>query len=176
MNDSLFNAGITHFMLIDQQGNALSERLVFVPDRNPHQWQILADKPTYGKREKVSLQISAKDDNGTPVEGSFSVSITDRRSIQPDSLADNILSNLLLTSDLKGYVENPGYYVLQQDLRTLRTIDFLMMTHGWRRHHIRNVLTSPSLNLTNYMEKDKRSADVSKVSSAATSKKELFVF
>ena len=102
MNDSLFNAGITHFMLIDQQGNALSERLVFVPDRNPHQWQILADKPTYGKREKVSLQISAKDDNGTPVEGSFSVSITDRRSIQPDSLADNILSNLLLTSDLKG--------------------------------------------------------------------------
>lgn len=92
-------------MLIDQQGNALSERLVFVPDRNPHQWQILADKPTYGKREKVSLQISAKDDNGTPVEGSFSVSITDRRSIQPDSLADNILSNLLLTSDLKGYVE-----------------------------------------------------------------------
>ena len=71
MNDSLFNAGITHFMLIDQQGNALSERLVFIPDRNPHQWQILADKPTYGKKEKVSLQISAKDDNGTPVEGSF---------------------------------------------------------------------------------------------------------
>ena len=105
------------------------------------------------KREKVSLNISIKDDKGNPVNGSFSVSITDRRSIQPDSLADNILSNLLLTSDLKGYVENPGYYVLQQDLRTLRTIDFLMMTHGWRRHHIRNVLTSPSLNLTNYMEK-----------------------
>ena len=153
MNDSLFNAGITHFMLIDQQGNALSERLVFIPDRNPHQWQILADKPTYGKREKVSLQISAKDDNGTPVEGSFSISITDRKSIRPDSLADNIVSNLLLTSDLKGYVENPGYYFLQQDLRTLRTVDFLMMTHGWRRHHIQNVLTAPSMNLTNYMEK-----------------------
>ena len=60
MNDSLFHAGITHFMLIDQQGNALSERLVFIPDRNPHQWQILPDKPTYGKREKVSLQIAAK--------------------------------------------------------------------------------------------------------------------
>ena len=153
MNDSLFNAGITHFMLIDQQGNALSERLVFIPDRNPHQWQILADKPTYGKREKVSLQISAKDDNGTPVEGSFSISITDRKSIRPDSLAGNIVSNFLLTSDLKGYVENPGYYFLQQDLRTLRTVDFLMMTHGWRRHHIQNVLTAPSMNLTNYMEK-----------------------
>lgn len=31
MNDSLFTEGITHFMLIDQQGNVLSERLVFVP-------------------------------------------------------------------------------------------------------------------------------------------------
>ncbi|WP_175630190.1 TonB-dependent receptor plug domain-containing protein [Bacteroides acidifaciens] len=153
MNDSLFTAGITHFMLIDQQGNALSERLVFVPDRNPHQWQIQSDKPTYGKREKVSLQISAKDNNGNPIEGKFSISITDRRSIRPDSLADNILSNLLLTSDLKGYIEDPGYYFLHQDPRTLRTLDFLMMTHGWRRHHIKNVLTAPSLNLTNYMEK-----------------------
>ena len=153
MNDSLFNAGITHFMLIDQQGNALSERLVFVPDRTPHQWQILPDKPAYGKREKVSLQISAKDTNGSSIEGNFSISITDRRSIQPDSLADNIVSNLLLTSDLKGYIENPGYYFLRQDLRTLRTLDFLMMTHGWRRHHIKNVLAAPSLNLTNYMEK-----------------------
>lgn len=153
MNDSLFTEGITHFMLIDQQGNALSERLVFVPDHKPNQWQITADQPTYGKREKVSLQIAAKDNEGNPVEGTFSVSITDRKSIQPDSLADNILSNLLLTSDLKGYVEAPAYYFLNQDARTLRSIDYLMMTHGWRRHKIENVLRTPSLNFTNYIEK-----------------------
>ena len=153
MNDSLFTEGITHFMLIDQQGNALSERLVFVPDHKPNQWQITADQPTYGKREKVSLQIAAKDNEGNPVEGTFSVSITDRKSIQPDSLADNILSNLLLTSDLKGYVEDPAYYFLNQDARTLRSIDYLMMTHGWRRHKMENVLRTPSLNFTNYIEK-----------------------
>ena len=153
MNDSLFTEGITHFMLIDQQGNALSERLVFVPDHKPNQWQITADQPTYGKREKVSLQIAAKDNEGNPVEGTFSVSITDRKSIQPDSLADNILSNLLLTSDLKVYVEDPAYYFLNQDARTLRSIDYLMMTHGWRRHKIENVLRTPSLNFTNYIEK-----------------------
>lgn len=112
MNDSLFTEGITHFMLIDQQGNVLSERLVFVPDRKTPQWQITPDRPTYGKREKVSLNISIKDDKGNPVNGSFSVSITNRKSIQPDSLADNIVSNLLLTSDLKGYVEDPGFYFL----------------------------------------------------------------
>lgn len=153
MNDSLFTEGITHFMLIDEQGNALSERLIFVPDHKPNQWQITTDQPTYGKREKVSLQITAKDSEGNPVEGTFSVSITDRKSIQPDSLADNILSNLLLTSDLKGYVEDPAYYFLNQDARTLRSIDYLMMTHGWRRHKMENVLRTPSLNFTNYIEK-----------------------
>ena len=153
MNDSLFTEGITHFMLIDEQGNALSERLIFVPDHKPNQWQITTDQPTYGKREKVSLQIAAKDSEGNPVEGTFSVSITDRKSIQPDSLADNILSNLLLTSDLKGYVEDPGFYFLRQDARTLRSLDFLMMTHGWRRHKMENVLRTPSLNFTNYIEK-----------------------
>lgn len=153
MNDSLFIEGITHFMLIDHQGNALSERLIFIPDRKAFKWQISADKPSYGKREKVTLHIAAKDDNGTPIEGNFSVSITDRRSIQPDSLADNILSNLLLTSDLKGYIENPGYYFLRQDNRTLRSLDFVMMTHGWRRHKIKNVLGAPSLNFANFIEK-----------------------
>lgn len=153
MNDSLFTEGITHFMLIDEQGNALSERLIFVPDHKPNQWQITADQPTYGKREKVSLQIAAKDNEGNPVEGTFSVSITDRKSIQPDSLADNILSNLLLTSDLKGYVEDLAFYFLNQDARTLRSIDYLMMTHGWRRHKMENVLRTPSLNFTNYIEK-----------------------
>lgn len=153
MNDSLFTEGITHFMLIDEQGNALSERLIFVPDHKPNQWQITTDQPTYGKREKVSLQIAAKDSEGNPVEGTFSVSITDRKSIQPDSLADNILSNLLLTSDLKGYVEDPAFYFLNQDARTLRSIDYLMMTHGWRRHKMKNVLRTPSLNFTNYIEK-----------------------
>lgn len=153
MNDSLFTEGITHFILIDEQGNALSERLIFVPDHKPNQWQITTDQPTYGKREKVSLQITAKDSEGNPVEGTFSVSITDRKSIQPDSLADNILSNLLLTSDLKGYVEDPAFYFLNQDARTLRSIDYLMMTHGWRRHKMENVLRTPSLNFTNYIEK-----------------------
>lgn len=153
MNDSLFTEGITHFMLIDEQGNALSERLIFVPDHKPNQWQITTDQPTYGKREKVSLQITAKDSEGNPVEGTFPVSITDRKSIQPDSLADNILSNLLLTSDLKGYVEDPAFYFLNQDARTLRSIDYLMMTHGWRRHKMENVLRTPSLNFTNYIEK-----------------------
>lgn len=153
MNDSLFHAGITHFMLIDEKGNALSERLVFIPENDSHQWQIQSDKKTYGKREKVVLQIAANDEKGSPVEGNFSISITDHKSVQQDSLADNILSNILLTSDLKGYVKNPGYYFLQQDSKTIRALDYVMMTHGWRKHQLKNVMQAPTLNFTYYIEK-----------------------
>ncbi|MDR0989202.1 MAG: TonB-dependent receptor [Prevotellaceae bacterium] len=145
-------SGIAHFMLVNQQGNVLSERLLFVPDQAPHQLKITTDKPRYGAREKVTLQLSAETMEGLPVEGNFSISVTNRATVQPDSLADNILSNLLLTSDLKGYIENPGYYFLNQNGKTLRHLDLVMMTHGWRRHHITNVakITLPPMKY--YME------------------------
>ena len=46
---------------------------------------------------------------------------------------DNIRTNLLLTSDLKGYIHNPGYYFLDDSLHGGIISDLVMMTHGWRR-------------------------------------------
>lgn len=152
ISDTLFMAGISHFMLVDKNGNILSERLIFIPDREEPQWHIQSDKPKYGEREKVTLNISIKDSNGNPVKGSFSASITDHRKIHLDSLADNIKSNLLLTSDLQGYVEEPGYYFINQDVQTLRALDILMLTQGWRRYRLKNVLQPPSFDIKHYIE------------------------
>lgn len=140
LNDSILNEGITHFLLVDGSGRPLSERLVFTLGKNAPQWQITTDKESYGKREKVSMQISAKEYSGAPLAGTFSLSITDRRSVPQDSLADNIVSNLLLTSDLKGHIENPGYYFLNQNVRTSAALDLVMLTHGWRRHKTDHIL------------------------------------
>ena len=150
---SNFVAGISHFMLVDHRGNILSERLVFIPEQNIHQWQIIPDKATYDVREKVTLNINIRDTEGKPVKGNFSVSITDSKKVYPDSLADNILSNLLLTSDLKGHVEDPGYYFISQDPQTLRQLDILMLTHGWRRYRMDNVLKPQKPNFPHYIEK-----------------------
>jgi len=148
-----FMEGISHFMLIDRRGNILSERLVFIPDQKEPEWQIIPDKTTYDMREKVTLNINIRDTDGKPVKGNFSVSITDSHKVHPDSLADNILSNLLLTSDLKGHVEDPGYYFIRQDPQTLRNLDILMLTHGWRRHRMNNVLEPQRPVFPHYVEK-----------------------
>lgn len=75
-------------------------------------------------------------ESGLPVKGSFSLSITDNNSVSVDSLSSNIYSDLLLVSDLKGFVENPGWYFKEKSRTTIRGLDLLMLTHGWSRFDI----------------------------------------
>jgi len=66
--------------------------------------------------------------------GHFSVSVTDDKDIAVDE-STSILSSLLLSSELKGYIENPAYY-LQDNPASNTALDLLMMTHGWRRYNV----------------------------------------
>jgi hypothetical protein len=58
----------------------------------------------------VGLTIKVTDKEGKPVQGTFSLAVTDNSQVKPDSLSNNILNNLLFTSDLKGTIEEPGWY------------------------------------------------------------------
>jgi maltooligosyltrehalose synthase len=42
-------------------------------------------------------------------------------------------SNILLTSDLKGYVEKPNYYFAKENDDVNKALDNLMLTQGYRR-------------------------------------------
>lgn len=134
----LFPEGIAHFMLFDASGVPVSERLTFIHPKQTH-WSVTADKDNYELREKVKLAIALKDEEGIPLYGDFSISVTDSKVVHPDPNADNIVSNLLLTSDLKGFVEDPGFYFRQRDNRTLFALDLIMLTHGWRRFNVKNI-------------------------------------
>jgi len=46
------------------------------------------EKPQYGKREKVRVEIGLKDDGGKPIEADLSVSVTDRRAVRYDFLGN----------------------------------------------------------------------------------------
>jgi len=71
---------------------------------------------------------------------SLSVSITDADQIVKDQDENNIISNLLLTSDLKGYIANPAQYFKDSDPATLQGLDLVMMTNGWRRFSWEKIL------------------------------------
>lgn len=150
ISKSKFPSGITEFTLFSESGEPLNERLVFI--QNPADklnLAVTADNQSYRPRQKVSLNIDAKDNEGKPAIGSFSVSVTDESKVPVDeNTENNIFASLLLTSDLKGYVEQPAYYFKNDDEKARADLDVLMLTQGYHRFEWKSVLNdTPAPNL-----------------------------
>lgn len=146
--------GILHLLLLDGKGHPRSERLVFVTHPGQRErWSVTPDKVTPGKREKVSLEIRLADGDSMPVEGDFSISITDRKTVGYDPMAGDIRSGLLLGSDIKGHVENPGYYFSDDTPEISRDLDLVMMTNGWRRFDVGRITDTTEFRPTFFRER-----------------------
>ncbi len=69
--------------------------------------------------------------NEEHVAGSFAVSITDKNRVPVDSSQKTFRSEMLLASDLKGFIEEPAYYFNNPYDSICKQLDLLMLTHGW---------------------------------------------
>ncbi|HEX9957606.1 MAG TPA: Plug domain-containing protein, partial [Fibrella sp.] len=89
------------------------------------------------------LTVTATNAEGTPVAANLSLAVTDTRqqaTIRP--YGRSVVSYLLLTSDLTGHIEQPGYYFDPKNTDRLNKLDLLMMTQGWRRFTWEKVMAS----------------------------------
>jgi len=128
---SLFPAGIARFTLLNRDKQPLNERICFINHHDNLQLNIIANKINYAPHDSIALAIKITDASGKPVQGSFSLAVTDDAQVKTDSLAGNIANNLLLTSDLEGTIEQPGYYFEGNDKDKSIALDNLMLTQGW---------------------------------------------
>lgn len=143
---SRFPTGIVRFTLFSSEGEPLNERLAFIDNDDQLKLELKTNKPTYSEREQAELTLNAKDQDGKAVQGSFSVSVTDESKVRADTINENnILSNLLLTSELKGTVEQPAYYFSNKDEKTAADLDNLMLTQGYRHFAWKKVLSNDQL-------------------------------
>jgi hypothetical protein len=144
---SLFSSGITHFTLMTEKNQPLNERLVFIDNQDNLNIKFSTNKPDYGSRDNIALKLKVTDNNGKPIAGSFSLSVTDEAQVKTDSLTnENIITRLLLTSDLKGYIEEPGYYFYLKANEAWLALDNLLLTQGWIGYNWQQVLNP--LNIT----------------------------
>ncbi|WP_214229238.1 hypothetical protein [Pedobacter sp. B4-66] len=135
----LFPTGIARFSIL-KGVNPLNERIVFIDHKDELNIKIAADKPNYSTRDSVAVKIAIKDKIGQPVRGSFSIAVTDNSQIKPDTLGNyNISTSLLLNSNLKGTVEDPGFYLKRTGNLAWTALDNLMLTHGWTGFDWKNV-------------------------------------
>lgn len=138
---SSFPSGIVQLTLFDTNNQPLSERLVFILHPNTINLSVKSDLPQYKPRQKVKLTVDAKSSTNLPLVGDFSVSVTDEQKVPVDENSETtILSSLLLSSDLKGYVEKPNYYFTKTDDKKLAELDKLMLTQGYRRFSYKAIL------------------------------------
>ncbi len=148
--------GVVQFTLFTQAGEPLIERLAFIQNNDQLKLSIGTDKAVYGAREKVQLKLHAKDRTGQPVKGNFSAAVINQ-SLVPvnENTETTILSSVLLTSDLKGYIEQPNYYFTNTDAKKAQELDVLMLTQGYRRFAWKSLLAPSASNEVTYQpEKD----------------------
>jgi hypothetical protein len=122
-------AGVLQLTVFNAAGRILAERLAFNNKPVFAPITIQQDKPHYAPFEKITLTVLA------PPNSTLSLAVRDKASSPVTSYGDNLQTDLLLSSDIRGYVKNPMYYFEQDDRNRRFNLDLLMMVQGWRRYN-----------------------------------------
>ena len=126
--------GVNDVTVFNSDGQILADRLFFV---NHHEQEQNVITATFDARkacapyEKIEIPLRCEQANG-PV--TFSLSIRDGYTDEPTYNDGNIMTDLLLSSDLRGFIARPGYYFQSDDAERRRHLDLLMQVQGWRKY------------------------------------------
>ncbi|MBX7125941.1 MAG: hypothetical protein K1X47_09630 [Cyclobacteriaceae bacterium] len=121
--------GISHITLVDYQGKALAERLVFKPVDRSFDVSIATPKEVLGTRQKTSIRIQASGNNDQRPNHAVTVYKLDSLDNGPHQ---DPYSYLWLVSELKGHVESPAYYL--KETAPSYDVESLLLTQGWTRY------------------------------------------
>jgi len=143
---SRFPSGIVQFTLFSQRGEPLNERVIFIRNDDTIKLKLFSPSQKYTTRQKVKIDIGTSNGKDPALQGSFSVSVINESRVSVNENAEvTILNSLLLTSDIKGYIEQPNYYFNSTDDGAQANLDILMLTQGYRRFEWKKVLNNSEL-------------------------------
>lgn len=145
--------GVNQMTLFDGRGHILAERLFFVNHHNHSRTLLTVNgvKREYAPFEPIEIRLKLH--ASLPDSARLSISVRDHST--DESTYDNgtILTEMLLCSDLKGFVEDPGYYFEADDSIHRRNLDLLMLVQGWRRYEWHEMAGVEPFRLSFYPER-----------------------
>ena len=150
LRSSLNKSGVYQLTVFDTKGRVFADRLFFnrgKEDMMPT-LSIKGLKEEYQPYEPVNLTLKAP-----PSKSSISISVRD--DFRRDCLYDdsNILTEMLLSSEIRGFVPQPGWYFEADDEEHRAALDLLMMTQGWRRFDWRSMAVAGAWDITQPAER-----------------------
>ena len=130
-------AGVGQLTVFGSSGDIYAQRMFFVNNDIPyHALDVHFSKSAYRPFEQIQMRISSPDHlSSLP----FSVSVRDAMEYGT-SYSDDVRTSLLLSSELKGLIEEPSWYFSQApEAERTAALDLLMMVQGWTRYNWRQM-------------------------------------
>lgn len=124
--------GVNQITVFNGEGRIYADRLFFVNHHDYNQPLITVEgiKQEYAPFEPIELRMKLLRHHDADV----SLAIRDHATDETTYDNGTMLTEMLLASEIKGFVENPGWYFEADDSLHRHALDLLMMVQGWRRH------------------------------------------
>ena len=129
-------SGVHQVTVFDADGRIYADRLFFVtqPELLHPTLTVSGLKDKYAPFEQVNLQVTAPSLRAGGEPASYlSLAVRDAGAQDYTYDTSNILTEMLLSSEIKGFVPNASYFFESDDEEHRTALDLLMMTQGWRR-------------------------------------------
>ena len=145
--------GVNQLTVFNAEGRIYADRLFFVNhhDHAAPRLAVSGIRTQYEPFDSITLRLQLSD----PADSVAGLSLAVRDRATEEFSYDNgtMLTEMLLSSEIRGFVENPGYYFEADDSIRRRTLDLLLMVQGWRRYEWRAMAGIEPLELTWMPEK-----------------------
>lgn len=121
--------GVNQLTFFTADGHIQTERLFFICPSSRETDTIRISSPQAFPKpcKTVTVNIQAQPNSNLSFSAIDAATMTNGRE-------GNALTWLLLSSDIKGYIADPGYYFEADDEEHRLAADLLMMVQGWRRY------------------------------------------
>ncbi|MDX1590852.1 MAG: hypothetical protein R3283_02750 [Balneolaceae bacterium] len=142
-----FPTGIVHFTLLDTDGIPVSERLAFNKNSLDNvDTELQLDEDSYGLRDEAALTLVVADGENVLVPAETSLSVFDDTYANYRQYSTDIRSRLYLETEIRGHIEDPGYY-FSNEPNADKYLDNLLLSQGWRSYDMQSVSDRSDINL-----------------------------
>lgn len=128
--------GVNRVELYDVSGHSQATRLVWVTPNQEENRRISVhleqNEKVYAPFSPAVVTIDLHDKANRPVQTTLSVAVRDGSSNITETCDGGLEANLLLASELRGYVARPDLYFEKDDAAHRQMLDLLLLVQGWQ--------------------------------------------
>ncbi len=148
VNTHKLPTGVYQFSLFDAGGTLYATRMLFINNGvSTAGVSVTTNKKAYAPFEEVKLRLQVEE------EGNHYLSLAVRDAADYGTgYTDDLRTYMLLSSELRGYIEHPEYYFEAADEERHKALDQLMLVQGWSRYDWQRMSGNTPSRISHYTE------------------------